>query len=166
MKERFFQPGGTASLYICITPRNKLKALRDYAGFSSVKRYPLPKVRSAAEPRGKLVGRKTEERKKQEDRRCDNHHPTNFSPPGYMFVCNKNNEYQVGVSKPFAIVGNNHNNHKNHDNPVNDETECPTCKQTFREFRKDENLEFRGAIFWSRKFKAHRIHCKSDPVRV
>ena len=34
--------------------------------------------------------------------------------------------------------------------------------ETFQEFRKGEGLEFRGVTYWTRKWKAHCIHCKHE----
>ena len=79
-------PGRTKSVYLCITPRRKLKAIKDYTGFSSVERYTLPKsCESTLESK-------------------------NYSSNGdkdasksYMYVCTKNDDYEVGVSMPFPI---------------------------------------------------------------
>jgi len=160
-------PGETTSVYICITPRPKLKAVRDYAGFSSVKRYPLPKIY-----RSKLEGKKNNDSKVESEGYDDNGDndsgessytctATAFS--GYMYVCTKNDDYKVGVSVPFPTVIIRHNNNNN---SPNDENECLRCKRTFREFRKEEGLEFRGVSYCTRKWKTHCIHCKSDPVRT
>jgi len=158
------QQGGTTSVYICITPRTKLKAVRDYAGFSSVSRYPLPKI-----CRSKLEGRKNNDsnEKEKEIEHCDNDNGespdvcNNKDSLGYMFVCPKNDDYQVGVSIPFPTFSSRHNNNNNN-NPPKDENKCTGCKKTFQEFRKGEGLEFRGVTYWTRKWKAHCIHCKHE----
>jgi SAM-dependent methyltransferase len=163
------QPGGATGVYVIITPRPKLKAVRDYAGFSSVRRYPLPKV-----SRSKLEGKKNNDSNNQllEGERCRNSNGgesqdacATTASPGFMFVCTKNDDYRVGVSMPFPASSCMRNGNNNN-NPPDDDIQCSRCKRTFREFRKEGGLEFRGMAYCIRKWKSHCIHCKSDPVQV
>ena len=91
------------SIYLVITPRRKLKAVRDYAGFSSVRRYNLPEnCRSTLERKnhnGKKNGRGSNGYKGggESQKAC------NSPSPGYMYACTRNSDYQVGVSVPFPI---------------------------------------------------------------
>jgi hypothetical protein len=167
-KQHVQQPGGTPSVYVCITPRSKLKAVRDYAGFSSSRRYSLPKIY-----RSKLESKKNNENDKEaaegrHDETGDSESGespytcTTIASSGFMFVCTKNDDYQVGVSIPFPTVSSRRTN----DNPPSDENQCPRCKRIFREFRKEEGFESRGITYCTRKWKSHCIHCKSDPVRT
>jgi hypothetical protein len=66
----------SSGLYMVISPRTKIKAVRDYEGFSSVHRYTLP-----ASSISMLEGTK-----------CDS---------GYLFVCSRNDNYTPGFSIPF-----------------------------------------------------------------
>ena len=140
---------GRGGVYVCVTPRAKVKAMRDYAGFSSVKRYPLPKTY-----RSKLEGKKN-------DGRCSNSCGNDYrDSPGYLFVCTKKDEYNPGISLAFPADGSGNNN----STLQSEEDECPRCMMTFREFRKDEGIKFRGLMYWTRKWKAHHIHCKGGSV--
>jgi hypothetical protein len=65
-----------SGLYMFISPRTKIKAVRDYQGFASVDRYTLP-----ASSISTLEGTKYDS--------------------GYLFVCTRNNDYNSGVSLPF-----------------------------------------------------------------
>ena len=166
------QPGRiTPSVYVWITPRSKLKAVRDYAGFSSVRRYSMPKIY-----RSKLESRKNNENNKEvapgggldetgnneSGESPDDTCTTIDASSGFMFVCTKNDDYQVGVSMPFPTVSSS-SRHTNA-SPPSDESQCPRCERTFRKFRKDEGFESRGVTYCTRKWKSHCIHCKSDPV--
>jgi hypothetical protein len=64
-------------VYLLVSPRAKLKAVRDYAGFRSVERHALSTM-----SRGDLVG--------------------NNDTPGYVYVCRKNIEYVIGESPAFT----------------------------------------------------------------
>ncbi|KAL3931121.1 MAG: hypothetical protein SGBAC_011452 [Bacillariaceae sp.] len=69
-------------VYMFISPRAKLKSVRDYSGFQSVQRYALPTV-----PHGNLVGK------------------TNTS--GYVYVCRKTTSYVIGTTPAFAGMDKN-----------------------------------------------------------
>jgi hypothetical protein len=62
-------------MYVFISPRAKCKAVRDYAGFASVRRHILP-----LSSRALLVG--------------DN----NTQRPGYVYICTKNRDYSIGTT--------------------------------------------------------------------
>jgi Methyltransferase domain len=71
----------SGGLYMFISPRTKIKAVRDYQGFSSIHRYTLPPHSLST-----LEG-------------------TNHDS-GYLFVCAKNNNYIPGISLPFRRQSN------------------------------------------------------------
>lgn len=120
-------------VYLIISPRAKLKAVRDYAGFRSVQRHALP----ATIAKGDLVNQEK-----------------NASSPGYVYVCNKNTEYKIGGRIPaFAGVTNDQ------DLP-NDNAECPKCGIIFAEFRNSAIFKGRKTTFLIRQWKGHCQHCK------
>jgi hypothetical protein len=148
--------------YIFISPRSKVKAVRDYAGFSSVRRYPLP-----GNYRAELEGKKNNFNNKSNNTTdvCGSSNTTTSpSSPGYLFVCTKNINYKVGLEEPFptttATDQHGDGGDRNNETLLNDNTKCPQCGISFLEFRKGEGLEFRGNKFWTRTFKGHCIHCK------
>jgi SAM-dependent methyltransferase len=65
-------------VYLIISPRPRLKAVRDYAGFCSVEKHAL-----SSAPKGDRINDKT-----------DN--------PGYIYVCRKNKAYAPGKTPAFA----------------------------------------------------------------
>ncbi|CAJ1945496.1 unnamed protein product [Cylindrotheca closterium] len=64
-------------VYMFISPRSKLKAVRDYSGFQSIQRLALPTVSN-----GNLVGK--------------------TKSSGYVYVCRKNPAYVIGTTPAFA----------------------------------------------------------------
>jgi hypothetical protein len=122
-------------VYLLISPRSRIRAVRDYAGFASVERHPLGNA-----SKGALVG-KDKEGKPQNN-------------PGYIFVCRKNTAYVIGKTSAFTT---------NHRELPQDDAECPHCGMTFFEFRKAEAVDGRGVVFWTREWKGHCIHCKAPP---
>ncbi|OEU13044.1 hypothetical protein FRACYDRAFT_190508 [Fragilariopsis cylindrus CCMP1102] len=138
--------------YIFISPRSKVKAVRDYAGFSSVRRYPLP-----GNYRAELEGKKNNINNKSNNNNNENNN--NITTPGYLFVCTKNINYKVGIEEPFPTAAATDHHGGDQNERLNDDTKCPKCGISFLEFRKGEGVEFRGNKFWTRTFKGHCIHC-------
>ena len=181
------------SVYIQITPRAKIRAVRDYAGFQSVHRHALPLdvVRAAEtvssnagslsteqENRSNVAGIQIGEMmrktlvKQQEPSQDDigdtsiNNDNGNGSPMNknsrnkkknkvekhYMYVCHKNTDnYVVGVTPPFPL---------SYRQLPSDDTKCRNCHVSFGEYRKGENVNGRGVVFWTREWKNHCLHCK------
>lgn len=128
-------------VYMLLSPRTKLKAVRDFAGFSSVERRAIhseAKGSIISKPYVPVVG------KKQGDETC------------YMYICKKNRDYSIGEAKAF---------NENRRNLPDDDAKCRKCGILFASFRKGENIEERGVIVWTREWKNHCIHCKG-PVQV
>eukprot|EP00536_Pseudo-nitzschia_multiseries_P002506 jgi/Psemu1/146346/gw1.34.111.1 len=162
---------GNRSRYIFVSPRSKIKAVRDYAGFASVRKYPLPGI-----CRSQLEGKKGNINISINIGSGGGAENT-FSPgnesvvasPGYMFVCTKNDAYRPGISQAFSCdnKSNNNSNSSNNSNSNNsndatvptDDSRCPRCPLTFRDFRKAEQMDHRGVNYWTRRWKAHGLHC-------
>lgn len=119
-------------VYLLISPRPKLKAVRDYSGFASVERFPMTMEAS----KGSLVGNGNEKSRNM----------------GYIYVCRKNSAYIIGETAAFKA---------NWRDLPPDDRECPHCGMTFLELRKGEAVDGRGVVFWTRQWKGHCIHCKA-----
>jgi SAM-dependent methyltransferase len=169
---------GPSSRYMFISPRSKLRAVRDYIGFQSVHRYPLPFDTVVA---AEIVRRKADcsrdcstnnnnnSNSKSNDeaegnryinsisishksRPNDNKNSNSNKPHGYLYVCSKNEEY-VAHSQNEAF-------RTEHRDLPDDQRQCNRCKTSFLDFRHGEAVEGRGLVFWTREFKNHCIHCK------
>jgi hypothetical protein len=121
--------------YIFISPRTKIKAVRDFQGFSSVQRFVMPSSSMST-----LEGNKNGS--------CERR------VSGYLFVCTRNNDYHPGVSDPFRQL-------RKQILP-SDNDKCLGCGMTFQELRHDEPVEGRGAAFWTRRWTGHSRHCKGE----
>ena len=117
-------------VYLIISPRAKLKAVRDYAGFRTVRQHALANL-----SKGDLVN--------------EEKNPS----PGYIHVCQKNPYYKIGETPAFGGVV------EEKDTPSED-AKCSKCGITFAGLRKGEVLDGRGTIFWIRQWKGHCQHCK------
>ena len=137
------------SIYLLISPRSKIRAVRDFAGFESpVRRHSLPKTNWTAttstrqEDQEFLVkGGRPIQKQNQKPR----------DTPGYLFVCRKHSDYQPGISSPFP---------GDYRRVPDEDSKCH-CGITFYQFRKGEAVEGRGQVFWTREWKNHCIHCKA-----
>lgn len=128
-------------VYILMSPRSKLKAVRDYAGFASVERRMIDseaKGSRISKPKCGTVS------KKHDDEAC------------YMYICRKNCDYVIGETKAFK---------ENLSTLPPSHSKCHSCGVIFTEFLGDENPEDRGVVFWSREWKNHCIHCKLPAVQ-
>jgi hypothetical protein len=123
-------------VYILISPRPKLKAVRDFAGFSSVERREI-----RPETKCTIVSR-------PDSKRCGKRDPAEVC---YMYICRKDLGYRVGDPNPFRRVL--------HDMPSGS-TICKTCGVTFAAFRERDDPEGRGEVVWKRKWGNHCAHCK------
>ncbi len=91
----------TGSVYLCMTPRPKLKAVRDYAGFCSVKRCTLPKNCQSTLESKNYVAKKIEGAIEGRSGDGVKVRKKSDSSLGYMYVCTRNDDYQVGITMPF-----------------------------------------------------------------
>jgi hypothetical protein len=120
--------------YMLITPRAKLKAVRDYTGFASMERFALP-----AHSAGALEGSMAQESKAR------NKHL------GYLHVCTRNNDYVVGSCPQFRGIIQR---------APPDDAVCRACGITFLQLRNGESLGGQGGKVWARQWKGHCTHCK------
>jgi SAM-dependent methyltransferase len=122
-------------VYLILSPRTKLKAVRDYAGFSSVNRAVQFGEKAS------LVSKKNNKPRVGDDiETC------------YMYVCHKKSDYVIGETATFR---------ENYRILPMDDDKCPHCGLVFRVFRNGEDTDGRGVIFWTREWKNHCIHCKA-----
>jgi hypothetical protein len=124
-------------VYMLLSPRTKLKAVRDFVGFSFVERRTI-----RSEEKGSIMSKK-KHKPKERDEAC------------YMYVCRKNLDYVIGETKAFR---------ENYRILPTDGDKCPNCGLLFGVFRNGEDAEGRGIIFWTREWKNHCIHCKAPPA--
>lgn len=131
-------------VYMLISPRTKLKAVRDYNGFAEVKRSSFDSTKKGSvESKKNVPGGKVEGKSDEKDHIC------------HIYVCHKNLDYVPGVSRPFKA--------SYRELPL-DDAAC-NCGLKFVDFRKGEDVEGRGTVFWTRQWKNHCIHCKSPHVK-
>ena len=123
--------------YILLSPRRKLKFLRDYPGFATVTRLALDPLGH----RGDLDGR----------------HGQKDETLTYVHTCSialdhtfePNDKKNTTVCDEITLL------------PTNDST-CAQCHLTFLDFRKGESIEGRGAFFWYRRWNGHCQHCRAS----
>jgi len=123
-------------VYILLSPRSKIKPLRDFIGFSSV-------VRHEIRPNGVKCTIVAPKGYRQRD-------PTEVY---YMYVCHKNLNYIVGCPNPFRLPL------LLADNKIpNDDAICDQCGISFSTLR---GRDYSGTeLVWIRKWKNHRTFCQ------
>ena len=141
------------SLFIVISPRSKLKAIRDYSGFIKVERHQLIQQQSSM---GELVsGNKNSSNKNNKNTKKKS--KSSSAASAYVYVCHKNEKYNK----------DEHPTYKNdYRNLPTDDAICPHCGITFHDFCNGQNVlkdkEGRdGVVHWTRQWKGHCIHCKA-----
>jgi SAM-dependent methyltransferase len=127
---RWLKDGGK---YIVLTPRSKLKLLRDYDGFSSVKRTVMDESNDVV--LGDLDG-------------------SGGSDAVYMYVCDKDCSYSPGNGVAFR---------DKYDISLQSEDHaCSSCGLSFRMFRNGEDMSGKGINYWSRRWRGHCVHCRGQ----
>jgi hypothetical protein len=157
--------GGGVGIYMLISPRRKIKAIRDYAGFVSVEKHVIKSNTPC------VLERKISDAVRTQQ------------STSYLYVCRKNHNYRAGESDPFlrvaatatATTSNNTANEDNSRDRTNstdcasaiptapsDEEFCPQCGKSFGSIRngEDVNLSRGGIPYWNRLWNGHQKHCK------
>ena len=123
--------------YIIISPRSKIKAVRDFSGFSMVS---IHKLDPQAIGKGKLDGKLKDD----------------GTAHSFVHVCHRHNSYKVSFHEPFKD--------ENSFQIVDDNDICPSCFITFSEYRCGDDVIRRGPCYWSRRWKGHCIHCNRTKI--
>lgn len=125
--------------YIIISPRSKLKSVRDFNGFASVNR-----IRMCTALLGDALLVKS-------NAECNT---TASRKQNYIFIyeCTRNDLYDPDNDQPFCENGT----------MINDDSICNKCNMTFKSFRGKIDIKDQGEIHWTRRFRNHIIHCKEN----
>jgi len=151
------KPNG--GVYFLITPRSKLKSIRDFKGFSSVivhKIGQLPINGTTRIDDGNLtmeMGQLEHSNTQQQPHHHNKQHETNTSQQcAYIYTCIRNDKYQIGKQAPYA------DKYRVTVLPQEDET-CLKCGVSFLNFRLGEDMLGRGQAYWIRRWRGHSVHC-------
>ena len=125
--------------YILISPRSKLKSVRDFNGFASVNRIRM----STALLGDALLVKSNAECNTAASRKHNSI---------YIYECTRNDLYNPDNDEPFLEKGT----------LINDDSICEKCKMTFKSFRGKIDMKDQGEIHWTRRFRNHTIHCKGN----
>lgn len=126
--------------YLVISPRSKIKVLRDFQGFEKVERYIVDDDLADLEGSSDSTNTDSSTIIKQQQQQV------------YLFVCSKNVNYEPGVGPAFVDC---------YEKEANDNTEaiCKSCGARFENFSK--GLPFTKRI---RQWKGHRLHCSGSSI--
>lgn len=131
---RLLRSGGGS--YVIISPRQRIKSVRDFKGFASVSRMTVDVDGGGG---AVLVKGNAKQQSKKSD--------------VYLYKCTKNDHYNPDTDKPFAVSDGEE---------VNDESTCETCSLTFKEFRGNIRVNDQGEVVWVRRWKNHIVHCHGN----
>ena len=141
-------------LYLVMSPRQRLRQVRDFPGFSSVERITL----DGNDPNSAMMGRLDGASK--DNTKC------------FLYICRVDRDY---VQQRLRGLGtDSRNNYNTHDCQSNDDLfqsvhngtlrddddQCPHCGMLFLDFRKGQDLSTKGRAYWTRTWNGHRKHCK------
>mmetsp|Transcript_15564 Transcript_15564/g.24148 ORF Transcript_15564/g.24148 Transcript_15564/m.24148 type:complete len:327 (-) Transcript_15564:122-1102(-) len=131
---------GCDAKYIIISPRSKLKSVRDFNGFASVNRTKM----STELLCDAVLAQSNADRNRRKA-----HKPAHV----FIYECTRDDSYQPDKDEPFADEGLS---------TINDETICKNCHMTFKAFRGNVKIHDQGVVQWTRRFKNHSIHCTGN----
>lgn len=129
---------GCRAKYIIISPRSKLKSVRDFNGFASVNR-----TRMSTDLLGDAVLVKGNAE----------HKPTHV----FIYECTRNDSYHPDTDEPFIDKGLT---------TINNDSICGKCHVTFKAFLGNVHIQDQGVVQWTRRFSNHTIHCTGNSTRV
>lgn len=124
--------------YIIISPRSKLKSVRDFNGFASVNR---TKMSTDLLGDAVLVKGNAE------------HKPAHV----YIYECTRNDSYRPDTDEPFTDEGLA---------TINNDSICGKCHMTFQAFLGNVDIQDQGVVQWTRRFRNHTIHCTGNSTRA
>mmetsp|Transcript_41626 Transcript_41626/g.71260 ORF Transcript_41626/g.71260 Transcript_41626/m.71260 type:complete len:334 (+) Transcript_41626:237-1238(+) len=125
---------GCEARYIIISPRAKIKSVRDFRGFANVSRM---KINTTFLGCSGALEKSNNKQAKQ-------------SKSIYVYECSKDESYNPDKDLPYSDSGSN----------IDDETTCPKCEMSFKDFRGKVNVHDQGEAVWVRRWKNHCVHCK------
>ena len=135
------RPNG--GIYLLISPRSKLRAVRDFRGFRSV-------VTQKIDATSGMIPGDLECRNlswKDDDQRNKKKHAF-----AHIYTCLRNDDYVVERDNSFV------DSYGIKNIPL-DCDKCPKCGNSFHSFRSGEAIDMRGAACWTRRWKGHVLHC-------
>lgn len=134
------EAAAAAAAYVIITPRSKLKAVRDYPGFRVTRKI----LASAEYGNGDLEPR----RSSNEDKSAIKNEEPAAAERHYMHVCRRMD----------AVVAGKDGTGIHDPNKDDDDDACETCGATFAAFCVPRKS--RTEAYWMRHWRGHRQHCK------
>ncbi len=126
---------GCDAKYIVISPRAKIKSIRDFNGFARVRRI---KLDTAALSNDVVLVKGNSETSKLTKSEV------------YLYKCTKNDSYHPDHDSPYRDKKCN----------TKDESLCSTCGISFKEFLGKVDPRDQGEAVCERKWKNHCVHCK------
>eukprot|EP00977_Amphora_coffeiformis_P020792 scaffold8504_cov267-Amphora_coffeaeformis.AAC.1 len=130
--------------YLILSPRRKIKVVRDFPGFVSVTRHDL-------RARGIVVG-------ELDGSSRDKDEPV----ATFLHVCIVIQHSACDSSADDVVL----QSPPQEEQQPHDTNPCPGCGVTFYNFRKGEGFEGRGSAFWFRRWKGHCQHCTSKETKI
>ena len=159
----WLRPG--SGRYLILSPRSKLREVRDYPEFASVVRHALddPSLFSIAaldgKPKAAVASSSSSSNHNQKDKSKKEDDTT------FLYECIKR-EQKSSLTKQRLGEEDNDNSNRSYDNnprqEPTDQSNCPNCSMTFLDYRKGETLEGRGSYVWYRRWYGHIQHCRSS----
>ena len=120
--------------YVTVSPRRKIKAVRDFRGFASVRRIKIETDSLAGDA---VLVRGNSERAAR---------PTSAV---YLYECTKNDSFDSDSDLPYSA-----------ESGADGDSTCRRCGMTFADFRGKSGARGQGEIALQRRWKNHGIHCK------
>jgi len=127
---------GGLSKYLVLSPRKKIKPLREFPGFQRVERFCVSQNPDIIA--GDLDG--------------SHNYVVNSNPAVYLYVCTKDEQYcQANIVQSLSV----------YDFTDKSTVVCPKCKMALIQFTKGlESIASQGLRTCSRRWQNHILHCK------
>jgi hypothetical protein len=133
---RWLRSGCDDAKYVIISPRSKIKSLRDFCGFKSVCRTRVDTTMLNSDDVVLVKGN------------GENAHISKSEV--YLYTCLKDDNYDPDKNVPYRSMIDN----------TDDDSNCIKCGINFKQYRGTVDMKVQGEVVWTRRWRNHIVHCK------
>lgn len=127
---------GCDAKYIIISPRSKIKSVRDFCGFKSVHRISVDTTMLISDD-VILV-------------KCNGENAHISKSEVFLYICFKDDSYDPDEDVPYRSMIDS----------AEDNSICIKCGMSFKQYRGTVDVKEQGEIVWTRRWRNHIVHCK------
>lgn len=127
---------GSDAKYVIISPRSKIKSVRDFCGFKSVCRVRVDTTMLNSDDVILVKG--------------NGENASISKSEVYLYICLKDDIYDPDEDVPYRSMKDS----------SEDDSICTKCGMNFKQYRGTVDVKDQGEVVWTRRWRNHIVHCK------